>query len=163
MLEDSLWDTIRVGDKINGKITSVKPFGALVSLDYETNGLIQTSFINKNDKTLTVGRNIDVVVISIKETNRVKNRTNKQRDNRPREKPKSPKRRNRSKRNSENHSRSTKSNGRIKPSNDGNRNKKRDKRRNNKKYDKKCNKLRGPNSDLFFFFFLDWFYCFNLK
>ena len=39
-----------------------------------------------------------------KETNRVKNRTNKQRDSRPREKPKSPKRRNRSKRNSENHS-----------------------------------------------------------
>ena len=41
--------------------------------------------------------------------------------------PKNPKRRNRSKRNSEKHSHSAKSNGRIKPSNDRNRNKKRNK------------------------------------
>ena len=68
-------------------------------------------------------------------------RTNKQRDSRPREKPKIPKRRNRSKRNSENHGHSTKSNGRIKPSNDGNRNKKRDKRCNNRKHDKNVTNL----------------------
>ena len=64
-LESSLWDTIRVGDKLKGRVFSIKPFGALISLDYETNGLIQTTYINKNDKTLKVGSEIDVLVISI--------------------------------------------------------------------------------------------------
>jgi small subunit ribosomal protein S1 len=65
ILKDSLWDTIRVGDTINGKIAAIKPFGALIELDYETNGLIQTTYINKNNKKLSVGDKIDVVVISI--------------------------------------------------------------------------------------------------
>lgn len=64
-LENSLWDTIRVGDNLKGKVISIKPFGALISLDYETNGLIQTTYINKNDKTLKTGTEIDVLVISI--------------------------------------------------------------------------------------------------
>ena len=64
-LENSLWDTIRVGDTLKGKVISIKPFGALISLDYETNGLIQTTYINKNDKTLKAGTEIDVLVISI--------------------------------------------------------------------------------------------------
>ena len=61
----SLWDTIRVGDSLKGKVLSVKPFGALIQLDYETNGLIQTTYINKNGKTLKAGSEIDVLVISI--------------------------------------------------------------------------------------------------
>lgn len=64
-LEESLWDTVRVGDKINGKVITVKPFGALIALDYETNGLIQTTYINKNNKTLKAGEKVDVIVISI--------------------------------------------------------------------------------------------------
>jgi len=64
-LEESLWDTVRVGDKITGKVITVKPFGALIALDYETNGLIQTTYINKNDKTLKSGDKVDVIVISI--------------------------------------------------------------------------------------------------
>ena len=64
-MENSLWDTIRVGDKLKGKVISVKPFGALISLDYETNGLIQTTYINKNDRILKSGSEIDVLVISI--------------------------------------------------------------------------------------------------
>lgn len=64
-LEDSLWDTIRVGDKIKGNVISIKPFGALISLDYETNGLIQTTYINKNKKNIKPGDVIDVLVISI--------------------------------------------------------------------------------------------------
>jgi len=64
-LEESLWDTVRVGDKINGKVITVKPFGALIALDYETNGLIQTTYINKNNKTLKSGESIEVIVISI--------------------------------------------------------------------------------------------------
>lgn len=65
ILKESLWDTIRVGDTIDGKVIIVKPFGALIELDYETNGLIQTTYINKNNKKLNVGDKIKVVVISI--------------------------------------------------------------------------------------------------
>ena len=64
-LEESLWDTVRVGDKLNGKVITVKPFGALIALDYETNGLIQTTYINKNNKSLKSGEKVDVIVISI--------------------------------------------------------------------------------------------------
>jgi len=65
ILKESLWDTIRVGDVIKGKVISVKPFGALIELDYETNGLIQTTYINKNNKKLVPGEHVDVIVISI--------------------------------------------------------------------------------------------------
>lgn len=64
-LKESLWDTIRVGDKLKGKVISVKPFGALIELDYETNGLIQTTYLNKNDKNIKSGDVVDVIVISI--------------------------------------------------------------------------------------------------
>ena len=51
------------------------------------------------------------------------------------------------KRNSKKHSRSAKSNGRIKPSNDRNRNKKRNKRCNNRNYDKTMNDWHKPALD----------------
>ena len=65
ILKDSLWDTIRVGDNLQGKVVSIKPFGALIELDFDTNGLIQTTYINKNNKKLVEGEMVDVVVISI--------------------------------------------------------------------------------------------------
>jgi len=65
MLKESLWDTIRVGDNLQGKVITVKPFGALIELDFDTNGLIQTTYINKNNKKLTEGEIVDVIVISI--------------------------------------------------------------------------------------------------
>jgi ribosomal protein S1 len=64
-LEESLWDTVRVGDKLEGSIITVKPFGALIALDYETNGLIQTTYINKNNKVLKPDDKVNVIVISI--------------------------------------------------------------------------------------------------
>lgn len=64
-LENSLWDNIRVGDVIDGRVLTVKPFGALVSLDYETNGLIQTSFLSKINRNLKKDDNIKVLVIKI--------------------------------------------------------------------------------------------------
>jgi ribosomal protein S1 len=64
-LTESLWDTIRVCDKLKGKVLTVKFFGALVEFDYDTNGLIQNSYINRNGKTLKDGDIVDVVVISI--------------------------------------------------------------------------------------------------
>jgi small subunit ribosomal protein S1 len=65
ILKESLWETIRVGDTLKGKVFSVKPFGALIELDYETNGLIQTTYLNKNSRKLEEGSEVDVVVISI--------------------------------------------------------------------------------------------------
>lgn len=64
-LQESIWDTIRVSDKFKGKVITVKPFGALIELDYETNGLIQTTYINKNERKLKDGDIVDVIVISI--------------------------------------------------------------------------------------------------
>jgi len=63
--QESLWDTIKVNQVKKGKIIAVKPFGALVSLDEQTMGLIQTTYINKANKTLTKGDVIDVKVISV--------------------------------------------------------------------------------------------------
>lgn len=65
ILQESLWDTVRVGDVLKGKVFSVKPFGALIELDYETNGLIQTTYLNKSEKKVEPGDVVDVVVISI--------------------------------------------------------------------------------------------------
>lgn len=69
ILKESLWDTIQVDDIYNGKVLSVfsdrKPYGALVELDHETNGLIQNTFLTKNNKELKAGQSIEVRVISI--------------------------------------------------------------------------------------------------
>ena len=63
ILKESLWDTIKVGRVLNGKIRDIKNFGALVELDGETTGLIQTSYINKYSKKLNVGDEFKVKVI----------------------------------------------------------------------------------------------------
>ncbi len=65
ILKESLWDTVRVGDVLEGKVILVKPFGALIELDYETNGLIQTTYLNKSEKQIKYGDKVDVVIISI--------------------------------------------------------------------------------------------------
>ena len=65
ILQESLWDTVRVGDVLKGRVIVVKPFGALVELDYETNGLVQTTYLNKSEKKLQTDDIVDVVVISI--------------------------------------------------------------------------------------------------
>ena len=43
VLRETLWDTIKVGQTIPGKVRDLKPFGALITLDEETNGLIHSS------------------------------------------------------------------------------------------------------------------------
>lgn len=65
ILRDSLWDTIKVDDNIMGKVIAIKPFGALIQLDEETNGLIQNTYIQKNKIELNVGQEIEVKVTSI--------------------------------------------------------------------------------------------------
>jgi ribosomal protein S1 len=65
ILRDSLWDTIRIEDIVKGKVIAIKPFGALIQLDEETNGLIQNTYLQKNKIELHVGQEIEVRVTSI--------------------------------------------------------------------------------------------------
>lgn len=65
ILRDSLWDTIKVDDNVKGKVIAIKPFGALIQLDEETNGLIQNTYLQKNKIDLSVGQEIEVKVTSI--------------------------------------------------------------------------------------------------
>lgn len=64
-LKESLWDKIKVGKVLTGSIIDVKNFGALVSLDYETMGLIQTTYLTKNNVTLKKSDKVKVKVISV--------------------------------------------------------------------------------------------------
>jgi ribosomal protein S1 len=63
--QESLWDTIKVNQVKKGKVINVKPFGVLISLDNQTMGLIQSTYINKSGKTLKKGDIVDVKVISV--------------------------------------------------------------------------------------------------
>lgn len=65
LLKESLWDTIKVGKILTGTVKDVKNFGALIQLDDETTGLIQTTYINKNNKKLNAGDEIKVKIISL--------------------------------------------------------------------------------------------------
>jgi len=65
ILRKSLWDTIRKDKVIEGKVIDIKPFGALIQLDEETNGLIQNSYIQKNNIKLKAGDSISVRVLSV--------------------------------------------------------------------------------------------------
>lgn len=65
ILRESLWDNIKVDDVVKGKVISIKPFGALIQLDDETNGLIQSNYLQKNKIDLEIGQEIEVRVTSI--------------------------------------------------------------------------------------------------
>jgi ribosomal protein S1 len=65
ILRESLWDTIKVGQTINGKVKDMKPFGALIILDEETNGLVHTSELEKTSRRLTAGEDVKVKVIAV--------------------------------------------------------------------------------------------------
>jgi len=65
ILKESLWDTIKVGKVLTGKVKDIKNFGALIELDEETVGLIQTVYINKYSKKLNVGDELKVKIISL--------------------------------------------------------------------------------------------------
>ncbi len=70
VLRETLWDTIKNGQLIDGKVKDVKQFGALVILDDETVGLVHTSEMEKIGKKLTSGQEIKVKVLSVDRTAR---------------------------------------------------------------------------------------------
>lgn len=70
VLRETLWDTIRVGQTLQGKVRDLKNFGALITLDPETNGLIHTSELDKSTKTIKSGDDVKVKVIAVERMNR---------------------------------------------------------------------------------------------
>jgi len=65
ILRESIFKNLKVGDILLGKVIDIKSFGALIQLDDETNGLIQSNILNKRKTNLKVGERIDVKVLSI--------------------------------------------------------------------------------------------------
>lgn len=47
ILKDNIWDTIEVGDELNGVVEEEKDFGLLIRIDEDTRGLILTSELEK--------------------------------------------------------------------------------------------------------------------
>lgn len=70
ILRETLWDTIKVGQIIGGRVRDIKPFGALVTLDDETNGLIHTSELEKSNQKLSANQEVKVKVIAVDRANR---------------------------------------------------------------------------------------------
>lgn len=71
ILRDSLWDSIKIGDVISGSIASVKEFGLMINLDYETKGLLHISSLKGKDiNSFKPGQRLDVEVIAINKNKR---------------------------------------------------------------------------------------------
>lgn len=70
ILRETLWDTIKNGQSLNGVVKDVKQFGTLVKLDDETIGLIHTSEMERLGKKFQSGQEIKVKVLSVDRGNR---------------------------------------------------------------------------------------------
>lgn len=70
IIRETLWDTIKNGQLIDGIIKDVKPFGTLVNLDEETVGLIHTSEMEKLKKNFSAGQDLKVKVLSVDRSSR---------------------------------------------------------------------------------------------
>ena len=67
---ETLWDSIRIGQILTGKVKENKQFGSLISLDSETIGLIHISELEKWDRDLNSGEDVKVRVIALDKSNR---------------------------------------------------------------------------------------------
>lgn len=63
--KDTLWDAVKVGQKIKAIVHDVKQNGVLLKLDDETYGLIHTSELDKNPKTFTKGDEVNTKVLAV--------------------------------------------------------------------------------------------------
>lgn len=70
VLRDSLWDSIATNDELTGTISSVKDFGVMVDLDYETKGLLHKSVLANPLDTYKKGDKVRVVVTQVNKSNR---------------------------------------------------------------------------------------------
>lgn len=70
ILRESLWDSIKVGQTLEGKVRENKQFGTLVQLDDETIGLVHISELEKVNAELSSGQPVKVKVIAVDRHNR---------------------------------------------------------------------------------------------
>lgn len=70
ILRETLWDNIKNGQIIDGRVKETKQFGVLVSLDEETMGLIHTSEMEKINKKFVDGQDLKVKVLAVDRQNR---------------------------------------------------------------------------------------------
>ena len=70
IMRESLWDSIKNGQILTGKVKDNKQFGTLIFLDQETIGLIHISELEKSGRTLSVNEEVEVKVIAIDRTSR---------------------------------------------------------------------------------------------
>lgn len=70
IIRETLWDTIKNGQIIDGTIKDTKGFGTLVNLDEETVGLIHTSEMEKLKRRFEPGSQVKVKVLSVDRTTR---------------------------------------------------------------------------------------------
>lgn len=60
----------KVGDVVTGKVTGIQPYGAFVSLDEQTQGLVHISeitygYVKEVEEFLTVGQEVEVKILEI--------------------------------------------------------------------------------------------------
>lgn len=65
ILEETLWDTIKTNEVYQGKVKNITPFGVLVELDAEVNGLIRKSELKNEPADYNESDEINVRIISI--------------------------------------------------------------------------------------------------
>ena len=70
ILRESLWDNIKIGQLIDGRVKDNKAFGTLVSLDDETMGLIHSSELEKIGRKFQADQDLKVKVLAIDRSNR---------------------------------------------------------------------------------------------
>lgn len=70
ILRDTLWDSIKSGQILEGIVMDKKQFGVLVSLDEETMGLIHTSELEKLNRKFTTDEKLKVRVLAVDRQNR---------------------------------------------------------------------------------------------
>lgn len=70
MVTENIWSTIEPGQVITGNIKAVKDFGALVSLDSETVGLVHSSEMGKFSQNFIEGEDVEVKVLHVDRSSR---------------------------------------------------------------------------------------------
>jgi ribosomal protein S1 len=70
VLRESIWDNIKIGQVIDGRVKDNKAFGTLVSLDDETMGLIHNSELEKIGRKFQAGQDLKVKVLAVDRSNR---------------------------------------------------------------------------------------------
>lgn len=67
---ESLWDSISTGHKMAGKVVAVKDFGLMISLDFETKGLLHKSVLDRGLTEYKIGEMLDIRVTNVNKNNR---------------------------------------------------------------------------------------------